>query len=102
MNPLLKFIIGCFIGVVLAGGIQRCQEAKREKIPTVEVYASVELISGEQVPRLFLIPEDFYTLEIRPRRGEFWLVATTPRGDVRLMPGVIYIHKFTRQIKQGK
>jgi len=92
---ILLFLVAAW---VTSEALQFRQE---KRTPTVEVYASVELISGEQVPKLFFVPEDFYTLEIRPRRGEFWLVATTPRGDVRLMPGVIYVHKFTRQKKQG-
>lgn len=98
MNPFLWIGI---VGFTLTAAIISVYENVKQR-PTVEVRTSLELISGEQVPRIFFIPEDFYTLEIRPRRGEFWLVATTPRGDVRLMPGVIYIHKFTRQIKQGK
>ena len=74
---------------------------QEKRTPTVEVYASVEIISCKAINHIFFVPEDFYTLQIRPRRGEFWLVATTPRGDVRLMPGVIYIHRFIRQKKQG-
>lgn len=98
MNPFLWVGI---VGFTLTAAIISVSENVKPR-PTIEVYASVEIISGEQVPKLFFVPEDFYTLEIRPRRGEFWLVATTPRGDIRLMPGVIYVHKFTRQKNRQK
>ena len=92
--------ISILLFLVAAWVTSKALQFRQEKrTPTVEVYASVELISGEQVPKLFFVPEDFYTLEIRPRRGEFWLVATTPRGDVQLMPGVVYIYRFIRQKK---
>lgn len=97
MNPFLWIGI---VGFTLTAAIISVSENVKPR-PTVEVYASVEIISCKAINHKFFVPEDFYTLEIRPRRGEFWLVATTPRGDVRLMPGVIYVHKFTRQKKIG-
>ena len=94
--------ISILLFLVAAWVTSEALQFRREKqMPTVAVYASVELISGKAINHTFFVTEDFYTLEIRPRRGEFWLVATTPRGDVRLMPGVIYVHKVTRQKKIG-
>jgi len=99
MNPSLWISIVVFAGAVAGTSISYNIRATAETKETTAVYCDLELVSGNQIETIFWLPEDFYTLEIRPRRGEFWLVATTPRGDVRLMPGVIYVHKFTRQKK---
>lgn len=94
-SALIILVIGLSAGLTIA----LLNLYKEKKMPTVEVYASVEIISCKSINHTFFIPEDFYTLEIRPQRGEFWLVATTPRGDVQLMPGVVYIYRFIRQKK---
>lgn len=99
INPFLWIGFTLFIIAVAGTSISYNIRVMAEKKPTVAVYCEAELISGNQTKTIFWIPEDYHTLEIRPTRGEFWLVATTPRGDVRLMPGVIYIHEFTRQKK---
>lgn len=101
----MKNVISVALGILLFGciaGLTAEVYHKRRNTPTVAVYCEVELSSGNQVKTIFWVPDDYRTLEIRPRRGEFWLVATTPRGDIRLMPGVIYVHKFTRQKNRQK